>query len=263
MQSHRQMSKSNGAECRSTAVAATLRQVSSLSLSLTVVAFLLATVASVALAAGATDAERATAPGEEAKTPAPEEVMPPDSEEVTPPDSRIEEYRALMERIEAEKAKPLGEQDYKAIKTALTEIVNDKSEEAKKAARYARHVLKKVEGYELVMAISQRVRLQQKQLDSKMAGIERKRTAKLAQVKDLGRFAVTGEFQPFVLYGDGHYRIVDDSGNMLCYALPSDAVSQRDLTWLIGRKVGIVGTVEPHLPTKKAWVQFSEIVPLQ
>jgi hypothetical protein len=254
------MSKSNGAECRVTEVAATLRQISSFGLSLLVVAFVLVAAGSVAPAVETT--ERPIMPGEENKTSAPAEVVPPDSEEVTLPDSRIEEYRALMERIEAEKTKPVGKQDYKAIKAALTEIANDKSQEAKKAARYAKHVLKKVEGYELVMAISQRVQLQKKQLDRKMAGIERKRTAKLSQVKDLGRFAVTGEFQPFVLYGDGHYRIVDDSGKMLCYALPSDAVSQRDLTWLIGKKVGIVGTIEPHLPTKKAWVQFSEIVPL-
>ena len=229
---------------------------------LLVVALVLVAAGSVAPAVETTEAERPTVPGEENETPAPAEVMPPDSEEVTPPDSRMEEYRALMERIEAEKTKPVGKQDYKAIKAALTEIANDKSQEAKKAARYARHVLKKVEGYELVMAISQRVQLQKKQLDRKMAGIERQRTARLAEVKDLGRFAVTGEFQPFVLYGDGHYRIVDDSGKMLCYALPNDAVSQRDLTWLIGKKVGIVGTIAPHLPTKKAWVQFSEIVPL-
>jgi hypothetical protein len=50
-----------------------------------------------------------------------------------------------MERIEAEKTKPLGKQDYGAIKSELTEIANDKSEEAKEAARYAKHVLKKVE----------------------------------------------------------------------------------------------------------------------
>ncbi len=182
----------------------------------------------------------------------------------TTPSSRIEQYRALTERIEAEKTKPLCEQDYKAMKTALTEIANnkDKDKEAQNAARYAKCVLKRVEGYELVRAISERVRLQKEQLDKKTAGIEQKRTARLAEVEDLGRFAVTGRLRPFILYGDGHYRIVDDSGKMLCYALPSDSVSQMDLTGMIGRKVGIVGAIEPHLPTKKAMVQFSQIVPL-
>ena len=188
----------------------------------------------------------------------------PVPEEIVPPVSRIEQYRALMERIEAEKTKPVDEQDYKAIKTALTEIANnkDKDKEAQSAARYAKCVLKQVEGYELVRAISEIVRVQKEQLDKKTAGIEQKRTARLAEVEDLGRFAVTGELRPFILYGDGHYRIVDDSGKMLCYALPSDSVSQMDLTGMIGRKVGIVGAIQRHLPTKKAMVQFSEIVPL-
>jgi len=185
-------------------------------------------------------------------TPAPEEIMPPVW--------RMEQYRALMERVKTEKTKPVGEQDYEAIKTALTEIANDK--EAEKAARYAEHVLKQIEGYELVLAISERLRLQNKQLDRKTAGIEQKRTAKLAAVKDLGKFAAMGELRPFVLYGDGHYLIVDDSGKMLCYALPSGPLSQRDLTSMIGKKVGIVGKIEPHLPTKKAMVRFSQIVPL-
>jgi len=186
----------------------------------------------------------------------------PASEETMSPGSRIEQYRALMERIKAEKTKPVGEQDYKAMKTVLTEIANDKDEEAQSAARYAKCVLKRVEGYELVLAIFERVRLQKEQLGKKMAGIEQERTAKLAEVKDLGRFAVTGELRSFILYGDGHYRIVDASGKMLCYALPSGPVSQRDLTSMIGKKVGIVGTIQPHLPTKKAMVRFSEIVPL-
>ena len=262
MQSQTQMSKNHGAGRRITEVAATLRQISNLGCLFLIVAFALVAVTSPTLAERTTDAEKPATPGDEATTPAPEEIVPPDSEEVTPPESRIEQYRALMARIEAEKVKPLVEQGYKAIKTELTEIANDKHEEAKKAARYAKHVLKQVDGYELVMAMSERVRLQKKQLDKKMAGIERKRTAKLAEVKDLGRFAVTGKLQPFILYGDGHYRIVDDSGKMLCYALPSGPVSKRDLTSMIGRKVGIMGTIEPHPPTKKAMVQFSEIVPL-
>ena len=60
----------------------------------------------------------------------------------------------------------------------------------------------------------------------------------------------------------GHYRIVDESGRMLCYALPSGKTVQTDLSNLIGKKVGIVGTIQPHLPTKKAMVRFTEIVPL-
>ena len=192
---------------------------------------------------------------------------PPVPERIVPVGSRLEQYQALREKIKTERAKPIDQQDYKAIKKALTEIVNDKEaiakdKEAEKAAKYAKTVLKQVEGYELALAIIEKVRLQREQLSKKTAGIDEARTAKLAEVKDLGRFAVIGKLQPFTLYGAGHYRIVDDSGKMRCYALPSGPVSQGDFTNLIGQKVGIVGTVQPHLPTKKAMVRFSEIVPL-
>ena len=47
---------------------------------------------------------------------------------------------------------------------------------------------------------------------------------------------------------------------MVCYALPTGAASQMDLNGFVGQKVGLVGTIEPHLPTKKALVRFTAIV---
>ncbi|KPK39600.1 MAG: hypothetical protein AMJ65_11330 [Phycisphaerae bacterium SG8_4] len=190
----------------------------------------------------------------------PVEPAAPVPESIVPAGSRLEQYEALREIIKTERAKPADQQDYKAIKDALTEIVNDK--EAGKVARYAEFILRQVEGYELALSIIEKVRQQNEQFAKKAARIDEVRAARLAAVQDLGRFAVTGTLQPFTLYGAGNYRIVDDSGKMLCYALPSGTVSRRDLTGLIGQKVGIVGTIQPHLPTKKALVRFSEIVPL-
>ncbi|MHC4626065.1 MAG: SH3 domain-containing protein, partial [Planctomycetota bacterium] len=184
----------------------------------------------------------------------------PVPESIVPAGSRLEQYQALRKLIDAERAKPADQQDYKAIKKALDEIVNDK--EAGKVARYAEFVLKQVVGYELALSMNQKIRLQKEQLAKKTARISETRTTRLASVEDLGRFAATGTLKPFTLYGAGHYRIVDDSGMMLCYALPSGAAARQDLTGLIGREVGIVGTIQPHLPTKKALVRFSEIVPL-
>ncbi len=69
--------------------------------------------------------------------------------------------------------------------------------------------------------------------------------------------------QPFALYGKGHYRIVDESGKMLCYALPSKQAKLMNITNLIGKKVGLKGVIQPHLPTKKAMVRFTEIAELK
>ena len=184
-------------------------------------------------------------------------VVPPK----TTPESELEAYYTLQKQLQAERAKPPDQQDYTNIKRALIEIANNK--EAEKAARYAKFLVEQIEGFELALAVAKEILLQNEQLEKIKAGIEKARIKRLAEVEDLGRFAAIGEFQTYETYGAGHYRMVDEFGNMICYALPSGAASQMDLSKLIGRKVGIVGTIEPHLPTKKALVQFSEIVELK
>ena len=82
----------------------------------------------------------------------------------------------------------------------------------------------------------------------------------MAEVETMGKFAIVGEFQTYVTYGPGNYRILDEAGKMVCYALPAGAASQKDLSGFVGQKVGLVGTIEPHLATKKALVRFTEIV---
>lgn len=180
---------------------------------------------------------------------------------VVTPQSALDKYNALKQQVEAERAKPANQQDYSEIKKGLTEIAKD--ENAGKAARYAEFVLRQIEGYELALAVTKEVRLQNEQLEKIKAGIEKARETRLAEIQDLGRFAVTGEFQTYATFGPGNYRIVDDSGSMVCYALPAGAVAQMDLSGLIGRKVGLVGTIEPHKPTAGALVRFTNIVEVE
>ena len=174
------------------------------------------------------------------------------------PKSPLAKYRDLQKQVEAERTKPLDQQDYTEMKKALNEIANDK--EAGRVVRYAQFVLQRIERYELALAVSKQVKLQNEQLQKTATGIEKAREARLAQVQDVGRFAVTGVLQPYATFGPGHYRIVDASGKMVCYALPSGAIAQMDLKRLVGKKVGLVGTIEPHLATKKALVRFTRIV---
>ena len=186
------------------------------------------------------------------------DVTTPVLPEPVVPKSPLERYRALQEQVAAERAKPAAQQDYTNLKKALTEIANDK--EAGNAARFAQFVLRQIEGYELALAVVKEVQLQNEQLEKIKAGIDKARATRLADVADLGRFAATGEFQTFTIYGPGHYRIVDEAGKMICYALPAGTASQMELNSFVGQKVGLVGTIEPHLPTKKALIRFTEIV---
>ena len=177
------------------------------------------------------------------------------------PQSALEKYRELKKQAEAERAKPADQQDYSNLKKELTNIAKDES--TGNAARYAQFVLQQIEGYELALVVGKEIRQQNDQLQKVKEGIQKARTTRLAEVEDLGRFAIRGQLQPYATFGPGHYRIVDEAGKMICYALPDGAAAQRDLSGLIGRKVGLVGTIEPYKPTAGALVRFTDIVELK
>ena len=187
----------------------------------------------------------------------PNEVVP----EPVSPETALEIYSALKEQLEAERAKPMDQQNYADIKEALIKIAGNKT--AGKAARYAEFVLKQIKDFELVLEVSKAVRLQNEQLQKIRERIDKARATRLAEFEDLSRFAVIGKLQTFTTYGPGHYRIIDESGKTICYALPSGRVSQMQLSKLIDRKVGLLGIVEPHRQTANALVRFTEIAELE
>ncbi len=179
-------------------------------------------------------------------------------------EATLKKYKALENLIEAERVKPIVQQNYENIKKALAEIVG--SEKAGKAARYSEFALKLVERYELAFKVEKAVRLQDAELQRILEGIDKARTIRLAEVEDLGRFAVIGQLRTSSVYGPEpelkHYLIIDDSGKSVCYALPTGSASNMDLSKLEGRKVGLVGTIEPHPQTAGALVRFTETVEL-
>ena len=180
-------------------------------------------------------------------------------------DAGIKEYRILEKQIRAERAKPIPQQNYANIKKVLTIIANNK--QAGKAARYAEFMLEQIKGIELALAVTKELKLQDEQLQQIQERIDKARAAKLAKAPDLGKFAVIGEFQISGIYASGtalkHYRLLDDSGRTLCYALSSGPALKVDLDKFVGRKVGLVGTIQPHPQTSSALVRFTEITPIQ
>ena len=176
----------------------------------------------------------------------------------------LEEYYALEKQIESERTKPIAQQNYANIKKALTKISNSKN--AGKAARYAGFAIKQVERLKLALEVTKAVQLQNTQLQQVQERIDKARAARLAKVRDLGRFAVIGKLQTSNVYGSEkelkHYRITDDSGKTICYALPADSASKMDLSKFIDSRVGLIGTIEPHPQTAGALVRFTEIAKL-
>lgn len=175
--------------------------------------------------------------------------------------NKLTEYYALEKQMEAERAKPIDQQDYSDIKKAFLKIAGDK--EAGKAARYSEFAVNQIERFELALEVAKAVRLQDARLRKIKDDIAKAKAKRLAEVQGLGRFAVIGQFQISKVYVEQTYQVVDDSGKITCYALPTDPASQMDLSKFVDRKVGLVGTIEPHVQTAGALVRFAQIVELK
>lgn len=177
----------------------------------------------------------------------------------------LDEYYALSKLVKEQRQKPLAEQDYAEIKEKLAEIAGN--EAGGRATRYADFTLKQVERFELACTVAKEIELQSKELESTTAKISEARAARLAQIDNLGKFAVIGKLQSTSVYSSAagqaqRYRVLDESGKTVCYVAPTGAAAGKDLTNLIGHKVGLVGEIKPHEATGRAFIQFTEIVPL-
>jgi len=185
---------------------------------------------------------------------------------VTPPKPSAEakllaEYKDLQKKILTERAKPLAAQDYANIRKAIENIAANK--EAGRVARYCDFVIKQIDRYELALTVSKQLALQNKQLKATQNRIERARTTRLAQVKKRGRFAVVGTLKTSSIYSSEpqlkHYRIVNDSGKTICYARPAATTAGGDYDNLVGKRIGLIGTIAPHPQTGGAIVKFAQI----
>ncbi len=174
---------------------------------------------------------------------------------------KLREYHNLQKQIDAEKAKPIAQQDYANVKKALLGIAENK--EAGKAARYAAFAIRQVKRFELASNVAKQVKLQDASLQQIREAIDKARAVRLAEVVDIGRFTVVGQFQTSSVYGEEqvlkHYRVIDESGQMTCYALPGSS-ALKALDSYVGRKVGLTGIIEPHIQTSSALIRFTEIV---
>jgi uncharacterized protein YgiM (DUF1202 family) len=179
------------------------------------------------------------------------------------PKTDLDLYYALAGQIKAIQAKPVAERDYAAIKTKLTELAAKK--DSGRSARYAEYTLKQVERFELADKAGKEVDLQKKELSKSVGKIEEARVAKLAEIPDLGKFAAMGKLEKSSVYDGGpikRYRLIDEAGKTIAYVTPVGATAIAESEKLVGRKVGLVGKIEPHEASARAFIEFTEILPL-
>jgi uncharacterized protein YgiM (DUF1202 family) len=178
---------------------------------------------------------------------------------------KVEDYEALEKQFDAERAKPMAEQNYENIKKGFLEIAGNK--EAGKAARSAELKLKQLERCEMAIQTAKEVRMQDANLQKIKAEIEKARAEKVSQIEDMSKFTAIGKLQTSDTFGPSvelkQYRIVDDVNNTICYAAPVNAISNNDFSKFLGQKVGLTGTIEPHPQVSGALVRFNEIVEIK
>jgi uncharacterized protein YgiM (DUF1202 family) len=178
---------------------------------------------------------------------------------------RFQQYRDVEEKIKIERLKPLNQQDYSTIKPKLYEIAADTK--APRAAEYAQYTLEQITKAELAITASKEITASDSELVKAKQQIEQEKQTKMGELKPISTFAVQGVLKISNIYGPEialrHYIVVDESGKVICYAYPIDKAKSLDINSYIGKKVGLVGTIEPHPETSGALVKFSEIVIIQ
>ncbi len=194
-------------------------------------------------------------------------AVSPATAPATPPavDESLKKYNALKEKVEAERAKPIDQQDYTELKKTLSEIAGDK--QAGKVAGYAAFVLKQIDRYDLAKKIGQTIKEQDAQTAKTRQGIDQSRDSKLASFDDKSRFAIIGTLETSNILGSKptikYFRLVDNSGKTVAYAIPTGPAEILDFAQLLHKKVGLVGTIEPFVQTGGALVKFSEVVEMK
>ncbi len=179
-------------------------------------------------------------------------------------DQKNSEVQLLKERVDAERAKPVDQQNFAELKKLLEVIANNK--QTPKAARSAQYLLKTIDRCELAKEVANAVKLQEEQLGQTQQRIESARAAKLAQFEDQSIFAVMGQLRESSVFAEApgirYYRIVDGEGKTVCYARPAGEAADMDLSKFIDKRVGLVGTIESNAELGGALVEFTKILEL-
>lgn len=187
------------------------------------------------------------------------DVPPPPKPSIDP--KLLAEYKDLQQKLLTERAKPLAEQDYSSIRKGLEAIADNK--DAGKVAQYCAYVLKQVDRFELALTVHTQLDLQNKQFKETQERIEKYRTTRLTQVENVGRFAVVGTLKTSNIFSSEpqlkHYRIEDESGKTICYARSAAETTGTDYDKLVGKRVGLIGTISPYPQTGGAIVKFTQI----
>ena len=174
---------------------------------------------------------------------------------------RVDECYALARQIAEELKKPLEAQDYDEYTRALTVILNDP--QAGKAVRYAKYQLGQIKRFELAQQADQDVKKQDSALARLRQEIKEKYAARLAGIPNPGKYIIKGTIQPSLVYtgqlGQKRYKILNETGKIICYAVPAASASATNMDDFIGRSIGLKGRIVTDKSNPVGLVTFTAI----
>jgi uncharacterized protein YgiM (DUF1202 family) len=191
--------------------------------------------------------------------------VPAAKEQVTSEDAaKTKEVLALKEKVDAEKAKPVGQQNWTELKKSLMEIAANK--QAPVAARNAQTLLKTITRCELAKEVADATKSQDEQSGQAQKKISDELAAKMAELdsKDQSKFAIIGILKGSSIFAEArgirYYRIVDKDDKTICYARPQGDAVNMDMSQFMDKKVGLVGTIDPNAELGGALVDFTNVI---
>jgi uncharacterized protein YraI len=176
-------------------------------------------------------------------------------------EQKMVEVQVLDGKVEVECSKPAADQNFAEMKKAITVIAADK--QSPRAARKAAGLLKRILSQEVAKA----VKVQEEQFGKTQQQIDSAKNEELAKIEDKGIFSVIGTLKESPLFaetpGAKYYKVIDGNDKTQCYARPTGAAADVDLSKFVDKKVGLVGTIEANTELGDAVVQFTNIVEVQ
>ncbi len=174
---------------------------------------------------------------------------------------RVDECYALAKQIAEELKKPLEAQDYDEYGRALTVVLNDP--QAGKAVRYAKYQLGQIKRFELAQQVDQDVKKQDSALARLRQEIREKYAVRIAGIPNPGKYIIKGKIQASLVYtgqsGQKRYKILNDAGKIVCYAVPAAGTTATNIDNLIGRSIGLKGTIVTDKVNPIGLVTFTAI----
>jgi hypothetical protein len=173
----------------------------------------------------------------------------------------VDECYALARQIAEELKKPLEAQGYDEYRRALTVVLNDP--QAGRAVRYAEYQLAQIKRFELAQQVDQDVKKQDSALAKLRQEIREKYAVRLAGIPNPGKYIIKGKIQPSLVYtgelGQKRYKILNDTGKIVCYAVPAADATATNIDDFTGRSIGLKGTIVTDKANSVGLVTFTAI----